>query len=583
MRMTHREKLLLALANARESLGRDATSKGTAMSKLNTLRGVNEVQDTRETNLLSRTGTETRPTFDIVADQVLGKTPTWKPSVDLDEGDSSLAQIAAKRIGEMREKLEFEEGEEELLGNSLGLLKDGRPVWAEVLDNQRGYSTNYSDFGMKDLSFKPLWPPVQKLSDHKTWKNWHVVEENTRASNACEKVIDKPGLSMNPLLILGGNGSGKSHILSASVQAMIRRQDGNVHLLSTSAMRGWDSLPDGWQDAVAHASLIAIDDLHLADERIATELGMLIDYALNLGVQIIATSRVESNEWPARRLWEVMRSATSVWINKPSSSSLITHLRRNTSGRSLLLDDSMLARIVNHSDGDWRTTNAAFEKVALSIESGERIVNADDVSDILNETSIVKSDYEIYEERDNLEAIAARVIEETFDTVYTGVDPGGVELNVQLPELSDDWVVPELTIQEKDELHEVLTSDNLTPHVTTTLTVDESEKFLLESERELQGLDLARVTETTASIDNITNKMFAEMEREHIDHSNQLMELEEEMYVLAETSKNASVEELIQIADRIAEIEVILGNISNAPVYSQITPIKVLQPLGGEA
>ena len=583
MRMTHREKLLLALANARESLGRDSNSPSTALSKLNTLRGVNQVEDTRESNLLSRTGGDTRPTFDIVADQVLGKTPNWKPSVDLEEGESSLAQIAARRIGEMREKLEFETGDEESLGDSLGLLKDGRPVWAEVLDNQRGYATNYSDFGMKDLSFKPVWPPIQKLSDHKTWKNWHVVEENSRASNACEKVIDKPGISMNPLLILGANGCGKSHILSASVQAMIRRQDGNVHLLSTSAMRGWESLPEGWQEAVAHASLIAIDDLHLADERIATELGMLIDYALNMGVQIIATSRVESNEWPARRLWEVMRSATSVWINKPSSSSLITHLRRNTSGRSLLLDDSMLARIVNHGDGDWRGTNAAFEKVALSIESGERIVNADDVSDILNEKPIVKSQFEIYEERDNLEEIASRVIEETFDTVYTGVDPGGVELNVPLPELSDDWVVPELTIEEKDELHEVLTSESLTPHVTTTLTVDESEKFLLETESTLQGLDRARVMETTTSIDNITDKMFAEMEKEHIDHSNQLMDLEEEMYELAETSKNASVEELIQIADRIAEIEVILGNISNAPVYAQLTPIKVLQPLGGEA
>ena len=583
MRMTHREKLLLALANARESLGRDSNSPSSAMSKLNTLRGVNQVEDTRESNLLSRTGGDTRPTFDIVADQVLGKTPNWKPSIDLEEGESSLAQIAARRISEMREKLEFEEGDEESLGDSLGLLKDGRPVWAEVLDNQRGYATNYSDFGMKDLSFKPVWPPVQKLSDHKTWKNWHVVEENSRASNACEKVIDKPGISMNPLLILGANGCGKSHILSASVQAMIRRQDGNVHLLSTSAMRGWESLPEGWQEAVAHASLIAIDDLHLADERIATELGMLIDYALNMGVQIIATSRVESNEWPARRLWEVMRSATSVWINKPSSSSLITHLRRNTSGRSLLLDDSMLARIVNHGDGDWRGTNAAFEKVALSIESGERIVNADDVSDILNEKPIVKSQYEIYEERDNLEEIASRVIEETFDTVYTGVDPGGVELNVPLPELSDDWVVPELTIEEKDELHEVLTSESLTPHVTTTLTVDESEKFLLETESTLQGLDRARVMETTTSIDNITDKMFAEMEKEHIDHSNQLMDLEEEMYELAETSKNASVEELIKIADRIAEIEVILGNISNAPVYAQLTPIKVLQPLGGEA
>ena len=45
----------------------------------------------------------------------------------------------------MREKLEFEEGDEESLGDSLALLKDGRPVWAEVLDNQRGYA-NYSDF-----------------------------------------------------------------------------------------------------------------------------------------------------------------------------------------------------------------------------------------------------------------------------------------------------------------------------------------------------------------------------------------------------------------------------------------------------
>ncbi len=583
MRMTHREKLLLALANARESLGREVASRQPALSKLNTLRGVTEAKDTRDGNLLSRTGSKTRPSFDIVADQVLGTTPKWKPSVNLEEGETSLSQIAAKRIGDMREKREIDEGDEDLLGDSLGLLKDGRPIWAEVLDSQRGYSSNYSDYGVKDLSFKPLWPPVQKLSDHKTWKNWHVVEENSRASSACEKVIEKPAITMNPLLILGGNGCGKSHILSASVQAMIRRQDGNVHLLSTSAMRGWESLPEGWQDAVAHANLIAIDDLHLAEERIATELGLMIDYALNLGVQVIATSRVESNEWPARRLWEVMRSATSVWINKPSSSSLITHLRRNTSGRSLLLDDSMLARIVKHSDGDWRTTDASFEKVALAIESGERIVNADDVSDLLNEKAIVKTDYEIYDERDNLEAIAARVIGDTLDAVYTGLDPAGVELNVPLPELSDEWEVPELTIQEKDELHEILTSENLTPHVTTTLTVDESDEFLVDRDESLQGLDRVRVLETTSSIDNITEKMFKEMEIEHQSQSNKLAELEEEMYNLAEMSKDASVEQLIQIADRISEIELALGTIQEAPAYAKLKPIKQLTPIGGKA
>ena len=583
MRLSHREKLQLALANARESLGRDNASTQPALSKLNTLRGVKEAIDTREGNLLSRTGVKTRPTFDIVADQILGEPTSWKPSIDLEEGETSLSQIAAKRIGEMRDRQEIEEGDEELLGESFGLLKDGRPIWAEVLDTQRGYSTNFTDYGMKDLAFRPLWPPVQKLSDHKTWKSWHVVEENSRASMACEKVIEKPGITMNPLLILGDTGCGKSHILSASVQAMIRRQDGNVHLLSTSAMRGWESLPDGWQDAVAHANLIAIDDLHLADERIATELGMMIDYALNMGVQVIATSRVDSNEWPARRLWEVMRSATSVWIRKPSSSSLITHLRRNAGGRALLLDDAMIARIVKHGGGDWRSTDAAFEKVALAVESGERIVSGDDVTSILEEVPQEMTEVELFTEREDLEEIASRVISETLDHVYTGSDVAGVELNVPIPELSDDWEVPELTIEEKDELHEVLTSTNLTPHVTTTLTVDESDEFLVHRDDNLDGLDQVRVAETTSSIDSITDQMFERMSNEHIQQSNKLAELEDEMFELAERSRDASVEELIEIADRVGEIEVILGNVQEPPKYAMLTPVTILEPIGEEA
>lgn len=583
MRLSRREKLQLALSNARESLGRETDSTQPALSKLNTLRGVKEAIDTREGNLLSRTGVKTRPTFDIVADQILGEPTSWKPSIDLDEGETSLSQIAAKRIGEMRDRQEIEEGEEELLGESFGLLKDGRPIWAEVLDTQRGYSTNFTDYGMKDLAFRPLWPPVQKLSDHNTWKSWHVVEENSRASMACEKVIEKPGITMNPLLILGDTGCGKSHILSASVQAMIRRQDGNVHLLSTSAMRGWESLPDGWQDAVAHANLIAIDDLHLADERIATELGMMIDYALNMGVQVIATSRVDSNEWPARRLWEVMRSATSVWIRKPSHSSLITHLRRNAGGRALLLDDAMIARIVKHGGGDWRSTDAAFEKVALAIESGERIISGDDVTSILEEVPQEMTEVELFTEREDLEEIASRVISETLDHVYTGKDVAGVELNVPIPELSDDWEVPELTIEEKDELHEVLTSTNLTPHVTTTLTVDESDEFLVHRDDNLDSLDQVRVAETTSSIDSITDQMFERMSNEHAEQSQKLAELEEEMFALAERSRDASVEELIEIADRVGEIEVILGNVQEPPKYAMLTPITVLTPIGEEA
>ena len=582
MSTSHQEKLQLALANARTVLGKGATGSRPALSKLNRLRGVESVRDTRDGNLISRTRVKTRPVFDMVADDILGETAPWSPSIDLEEGDSSLAQIAAKRINEMREKQVTEEISDDLLGDSVGVLKDGRPIWAEVLDSQRGYSFNATDYGMRDLSFRPKWPPVQNMSEHNTWKSWHVVEENSRASMACEKVIAKPGITMNPLLILGESGCGKSHILSAATQAMIRRQDGNVHLLSATAMRGWESLPDGWEEAVAHANLIAIDDLHLAEERIATEIGLMIDYALNLGVQVIATSRVDSNEWQARRLWEVMRSATSIWLRKPSASSLMTHLRREASGRALLLDDSMLAKIVKHGNGDWRSTDAAFEKVALGIESGEQIISSEDVTHILEDVPIAITEQERFAEREDLEDIASRVISQTLDHVYTGTDIGGVELHAPLPTISDDWEVPELTIQEKDELHQLLTSENLIPHVTTTLTIDEREEFLVQSEQEIRGLDNVRARETAASISNITDEMFEEMSREHLDKSKQLAELESEMMRLSEISKDAGVDELIEIADRVGEIESLLGDISGDTRYASLTPITRLTPMGEE-
>ena len=583
MSNSRQERLRLALANARQVLGKETAVGRQSLSKLNRLRGIPESEDTRKGTLLSRTGVKTRPVFDLVADNVLGETPEWKPTVDVGQGDLTLSQIANQRLNQMREKHEAEQIDEEMLGETFGVLKDGRPIWAEVLDSQRGYSTNTTDYAFKDLAFKPKWPPVQHLSDHKTWKNWHVVDENSRASYACEKVIEKPGVTMNPLLILGSNGCGKSHILSASVQAMIRRQDGNVHLLSTSAMRGWESLPEGWEEAVSHASLIAIDDLHLAEDRIATELGLLIDLALNHGVQIIATSRVNSDEWQARRLWEVMRSATSIWINKPSYSSLVTHLRRMSSGRALLLSDSMLANIVKHGNGSWRSTDASFEKVALAIESGEQIVSSEDITKVLEDAPIEKTKTEVFVENENLQDLASQMINDAIDHVYTGADIGGVELKSELPQLSDDWTPPELTIEEKDQLHEILVGENLTPHVTTTLSPDERDEFLIKPDDDVTGFDQVRVAETTSSIDKITEKMFQEMAEEHLEQSNHLAKLEREMLSLAEKSKSASVEELIEIADRVGEIESELGNISNSPQYAKLTPIRVLQPVGGEA
>lgn len=573
MSISRQEKLKLAMTNARHILGKEDNSDGTANSKLNTLRDVKDSEDTRKGNLIARTKVTTRPTFDLIADKVLGKQERDTPMTEL-SNNSTLAKIASQRMNKLRDEKQIIEIEDEKFGDEIGFMSDGRPIWTDILDTQRGYSINSQELQVRDTNFKPKWPPILRLSDHKTWKTWSVLEENQRASGACEKVIEKPGKIVNPLLILGNEGTGKSHILHATSQAMIRRQDGNVHLLSVSRLASEDSLPDGWQEAVAHSSLIAIDDLHLAKGRIATDIGLLIDYSLNMGVQIITTSRLDPKEWEASRLWEVMKSATSIWVMEPSAPSMITHLRRKASGRALLFDDSMLATIVKYGESQWRGVDAAFEKIALAIESGERIVSAAHVSQILDNAPKERTRVEDFIEKQNLEDIASRVINDTLDHLYSHKSIGGIELKSELPELSDDWEVPDITIDENAQEVSVGIDGKIIPHSTNTLSVDERDKYLLEEERELTGYDQVRVEETVSSIDSITDNLFESVQENHIESAEKLASLERELTELANKSRNASVDELIEIADRIGEIEYQLGNISEPPNLVTKTPIK---------
>ena len=561
------------MTNARHILGKEDNSDGTANSKLNTLRDVKDSEDTRKGNLIARTKVTTRPTFDLIADKVLGKQERDTPMTEL-SNNSTLAKIASQRMNKLRDEKQIIEIEDEKFGDEIGFMSDGRPIWTDILDTQRGYSINSQELQVRDTNFKPKWHPILRLSDHKTWKTWSVLEENQRASGACEKVIEKPGKIVNPLLILGNEGTGKSHILHATSQAMIRRQDGNVHLLSVSRLASEDSLPDGWQEAVAHSSLIAIDDLHLAKGRIATDIGLLIDYSLNMGVQIITTSRLDPKEWEASRLWEVMKSATSIWVMEPSAPSMITHLRRKASGRALLFDDSMLATIVKYGESQWRGVDAAFEKIALAIESGERIVSAAHVSQILDNAPKERTRVEDFIEKQNLEDIASRVINDTLDHLYSDKSIGGIELKSELPELSDDWEVPDITIDENSQEVSVGIDGKIIPHSTNTLSVDERDKYLLEEERELTGYDQVRVEETVSSIDSITDNLFESVQENHIESAERLASLERELTELANKSRNASVDELIEIADRIGEIEYQLGNISEPPNLVTKTPIK---------
>jgi chromosomal replication initiation ATPase DnaA len=595
------DRLRLALSNARTSLNRKGGEGRRSLSKLNTLRGVTHIEDKREGNLISRTGVQSRPVFDGIADSILG-TEGWKPSIELESLETtSLAGIATERLRGLRERNVPAPTDIDELGEAFGLMDDGSPVWSNILNEQRGYASNSYEEMTAKAPFTPEWPPCLQISSHNTWKDWHVVAENARASIACERVIEAPGSNLNPLLITSETGGGGSHLLNATAQGMLRREDGNVHLIQLSTLIGRDSLPRGWQDAIGHAKLVAIDDIHLATGQLASELGLMIDLALNLGVQIVATANSSPSEWEANGMTQLMSTATVIAMTPPSNASLVTHLRRTSSGRALLLDDSMLARIVTHGDGSWRSVDSLFEKVALVIATGEEVLDAEDISAILEDRHLKPIDADRRIDRENIEELAGRVVGDALDHVYTTSDLSGVDLFSPLPEVEDDWEPPNIALGRMDSLHERLTSDALTPHVDTALTVDEADEFLVDRSEYLSGFDGMRVRETTAGIDNLTEEMFADMSRRHEKEAMRLAKLEEVMVELAQRSQNADVEELIDIADQLRNVEAELEGLDeyipegewnidanevglnelleHEPVFSAVRPVKVLAPI----
>jgi chromosomal replication initiation ATPase DnaA len=496
----------------------------------------------------------------LIADAVLGTGDEYVSQFNY-ENEGSFSEIVSEGMDRLRSYQTDSPAEN--LSKRIGLEVDGRPIWSALLDRNRGYEqevvTTHQRLESDEL---PAWPPILKLSTHNTFQSWNTIPENLQATTAIERMIDKPATNLNPLLLMGESGVGRSHLLSAAAQAMLFRDHGHVVLIHVSTLLDEDILAKGWREIIPQCCLLAFDDLHLAPLTIASELGMIIDFALNMGVQVLATTKSDPSTWEISRLWEVMKGATITTMTTPSRASLVTHLRRNCSMRSILLSDDAIAAIATFPDGGWREVDATFERVALAVEGGADINDAADVRDLLSET-LVSPDVEMALENMSIEDLAEGIVSNALDEVFTSQDGFGVDLHTELPEIgADDYQPPELGSISSDDLLSRHLNEALLPHVTTTLDIDEAERHLLHDDDSLSGLDQTRVRETVSSIANIADSAFEELQDEYELNTVILARLETELAMLFQRSKDAGVDELIEITDRIEGIEEELAKLS---------------------
>lgn len=591
--MNRKQRLSSALENAKRHLDSlDDTSPQKenlepskdftpSRSKLNKLLGRESVQDTRNAKLLQRVGVSSRPTFDLIADHVLGReSRNFKPSIELSHGGNDISDVVAERLANLRERTlsTLEEQSQTIFGddnNYVGYDHDGIPVWKSVVHGQRRSEQlthleleheislaahHHSVYIPKDFD----WPKKLDFESHHTFKHWVTVVENRRATQLAEGVVDSPGNGLNPLLIIGDRETGRSHLVHAISQAVLLRHEGHVFLLSGTELEQLESLPSGWQESLVGCSLLAIDDVDMIAENksLSNSIGKMIDYALNLNVHVVLSSSCSPSEWPASRLWDLCRGSVQTIIKQPSAGSLMLFARRKAIELNIVLDDSQLATLVTHDVLGWRSTNSNLEKLASSIRSGEQIVDAHDVSSILSDMPLESQMEHDEIVRERVEDIAQRLISNAVDVVYSDNEIGGIELSSELPVLSEDyeppnWDIEDLSSSQADllERHVKTTLEDLTPEAPSVLDLHDRDKHLVAQRARIRNEDFGKAADILTDIEMNLDGQFESAEFELAENSVILEGLEQSMLDLAQRASDASLEDLILIADDLRELE----------------------------
>jgi chromosomal replication initiation ATPase DnaA len=542
-----------------------------ALSKLNTLLGKSSVPQ-RPLSLFQNLGVPQRPTYDVIAHRILGP-DVGAPTSFLDTNDNYSTHVA-QRLAQLRERLEAKPLPDEQTSNDgfVGVESDGTPVWAQVLNEQRGRLSSTLNEELAPLPSDHVhhparvvnntaeWPKRMNWSSSLTFKQWFVAEENLEATQFCEHVIDLPAGGLNPLFLLAEPHSGCSHLLHATGQALIRRGEGHVVHITAADAATVEGLEAEWQDALSGASALLIDDVHEFAQNVdwKHQLGVLVDHALNLGLQVVVGSRMAVEDFESSRLKDVLRDSTVALLTAPQAPSLMAYARWRCTQKNLLVSDRHLAQLSRIPPLGWRAIEGRLERLAMAFERGAVLLDHDDLTDVLDGGRTP----EHLHESQRVDDLAQQLVGDALDTVYSSIDVGGIDLHSPLEAWEEDeYAPPEWQARDLGEQSEAFERrlraavDPVQPSQPSVLDVHERERYIVKANDPLKRGDLGRAVDMLVDLEESIDERMNASTAESVSSSLELQHLEEQMVVLAQRAVEADIDELITIADELRTLE----------------------------
>jgi len=199
---------------------------------------------------------------------------------------------------------------------------------------------------------------------------------NRLALAAAMAVAEKPGESYNPFFVHGGVGLGKTHLLQAICQTIMREApDTRIYYISCESFTSqfMHAVRQGQMSDFRHrfrnVDVLMIDDVHFFSKREQSqeEFFHTFNTLYQARKQIVLSSDAAPNDIPdlEERLVSRFNSGLVAQIEKPSYETRVSIVKMKAGLRNMDLPDEVAAYIASKIDSNIRELEGAITKLGM--------------------------------------------------------------------------------------------------------------------------------------------------------------------------------------------------------------------------
>ena len=225
--------------------------------------------------------------------------------------------------------------------------------------------SNDASYGYSNSTLNPKY----------TFDTFVVGNNNRFAHAAALAVAEAPATSYNPLFIYGGVGLGKTHLMHAIGNSILRKNK-NSNILYVTSEKFTNQLINAIKDNTSaqfrnkyrNIDVLLIDDIQFiaGKERIQEEFFHTFNTLHESGKQIILSSdrppkdiNLLEDRLKSRFEWGLIAD-----ISNPDYETRLAILRKKAQLDNIIIDDEILANIANRIDSNIRELEGTLNKLA---------------------------------------------------------------------------------------------------------------------------------------------------------------------------------------------------------------------------